>query len=187
VAELSIYTEADFPPELEWQALSFVRIEWASTFTKEERLTKHLWSGQNPTHLVIAEAGVLISYAAVTRTVTEHAGSTYTTCGLSSVLTYPSFRREGYGRQVVETATQVMEQSGAELALLWCEPHLIPFYRQSGWLLMEHLMVLVGSKEHPHPYTEPQLVVMMRFLSDKGRMAQQTLQEQPIYVGEHSW
>jgi GNAT superfamily N-acetyltransferase len=188
MAELTIYTEEEFPSDLEWQALSFVRIEWSSTFSKETRLTKHLWRGRHPAHLVIAEEGVLISYAAVTRNVAEHAGTTYTTYGLSSVLTYPSFRREGYGRQVVDAAAHLIEESSdADLALLWCEPHLVHFYRQSGWVLMEDVTVLMGSKEDPHTYEEPNLVVMMLFPSEKGRMAQRTLREHPMYIGEHGW
>lgn len=77
--------------------------------------------------------------------------------------------------------------SAADLALLWCESQLVPFYEQGGWVLMEHMTVLIGHHDHPHRYVEPQLVVMMRFLSDKGLMAHRTLQVYPIYVGEQSW
>jgi GNAT superfamily N-acetyltransferase len=50
--------------------------------------------------------------------VLHHAGDAYTTYELSGVFTYPAFRKQGYGLQLVQSAKDYIERRGdADLVL----------------------------------------------------------------------
>ena len=189
MAQLRVYRDNDIPPDIECQAVSFVRVQWSFAFSGENQLNRHMWRGWNPTHFVVEQKGVLISYATVIETTLDHAGETYETLGLSSVFTYPSFRGEGHGRRVVDAATHYSRERHADIAVLWCEPALERFYKRSGWAATRGSETLVGSREDPmveddpdHPSTR-----MMLFVSEKGKAARAAFERQPLFVGEHTW
>lgn len=188
MAQLLVYSENDFPPEIECQAVSFVRVQWSFVFSGEDRLNQHMWRGWNPAHFVIEEAGVLISYATVIETTVEHAGEAYRTMGVSSVFTYPSFRREGYGRRVVEELTSYIQDSEADIAILWCEPELENFYSKCGWVATRS-NTLVGTKENPRVADDPDYpnTRMMLFVSARGKAAHAAFEAEPLFVGAHTW
>src|ERR1051326_7350553 len=144
--QLVTYQAENFPPDIECQAVSFIRIEWP--MPRDAQFEKHIWRNWQPTHVVMAEQGVLISYACVIRTTIEHDGYTYKVAGLSSVFTYPAFRRGGYGGKVVAAATQAIAISDADLGMLWCSPALEAFYAKSGWVSTTS-ETLVGDHSHP--------------------------------------
>lgn len=189
MVEVEIYREGDFPPELECQAVSFVRIEWPFAFEGEARYETHLWRGWNTGHVVAAERGVLISYAAVIETIVELSGESYRTLGLSSVFTYPQFRREGYGGRVLEAATRYIEASGADVAMLWCSPGLERFYARRGWVPTGGSETLEGDRDAPKPEDHGRYPVtrMMLFVSDRGRAARSAFESEPVYVGPDTW
>jgi predicted acetyltransferase len=53
--------------------------------------------------------------------------------GLSNVFTFPPYRNEGHASQLVTAAGQQIDNSGADLAILFCESALEPFYSAHGW------------------------------------------------------
>jgi GNAT superfamily N-acetyltransferase len=189
VSDVAIYREGDFPPELECQAVSFVRIAWPFAFAGEDRYETHLWPGWNTAHVVVAERGVLISYAAVIETTVECAGERYRTLGLSSVFTYPQFRREGYGGRVLEAATRYIGASGADVAMLWCDRALERFYARRGWSATRGSATLVGDRDAPTREDHGGHLVtrMMLFVSDRGRAARSAFESEPVYVGLYTW
>ena len=63
------------------------------------------------------------------------------------MLTYPPFRGEGHGSAVVQTATQLISLSDADLALLFCGEERERFYTRFGWDTLERGRVLVGGRE----------------------------------------
>jgi aminoglycoside 2'-N-acetyltransferase I len=54
--------------------------------------------------------------------------------GISSVLTREDARRHGYASIALNAAIQTLKDEGSTpFALLFCEPHNIPFYTARGW------------------------------------------------------
>ncbi len=188
MAQTLVFREHDFPPDLECQVVSFVRVQWPSVFTPETRLDRHMWRGWNATHVVVEEAGVVISYAAVIETAVRQAGETYRALGVSSVFTYPSFRGEGHGRRVVDAATDHARASDIDVAVLWCELGLEGFYGKSGWAATRS-PTLVGTPENQRVEDDSDNPVtrMMVFVSEKGRAARPSLEREPLFVGAHTW
>ena len=187
--QLHIYRENDIPPDIECQAVSFLRVHWPWTFSGENRLNRHMWRGWNPAPFVVEQERVLISYAVVIETTLDHAGETYETLGLSSVFTYPPFRGEGHGRRVVDAATRCIRESEADVAVLWCEPGLEGFYGESGWVATRESETLIGTRKEPRLKDEPDhpSTRMMFFLSEKGKAGRTAFGRQPLFVGKHTW
>jgi predicted GNAT family N-acyltransferase len=183
--ELSIYANNQSLPEhLDCQIRSFIRISWfdAYTFDLNASVVPDEW---NPTHVVLAEKHALLSYAAVVWRMMQHGDQTYKIYGLSSVLTYPSFRKKGYGTPSVSAATRFIEkQPDADIAVLFTDPELEKLYSSSGWKAIRENSVLVGEKESPHIYP---VFTMMLFLSAKGKQFEALLQETPFYFAQYPW
>ncbi len=119
-----------FPSDLNWQAVSFMRVEWPWINGGKFRQTHA--AERNPRHFALVEEDLLLSYAAVIHTSLTHAHVAYVVCGLGSVFTSPACRSKGYGRLTVDAATRSIEQSPADLGLLFCKPALEGFYAKSG-------------------------------------------------------
>jgi predicted acetyltransferase len=179
--ELLTYQHDEFPSELNCQAVSFMRVEWP--WIDGGMLKETYGRSLRPVHFVVVEAGVLISYAAVIRMQVEHAGETYRMLGLGSVFTYPSFRKQGHGRQVVDAATRYVENSDADVAALFCRPALEGFYAASGWEPIKGVATLTGDRDAPE---EHDAVRLMIFVSEKGKAGRPAFETQPLYV-EHGW
>ena len=158
------FRNEELPADLKCQILSFQRLVWPEDFTGEDRLRDWIQPARyHPVHVVIVDGGVLVSYAGVTWKELAHAGQVYTTYGLSGVLTYPMFRGQGYGRQVVEAATAIVRSSDADIGLFTCLPSLSGFYAASGWIPMEQAELRSG----PTPIAQPTAErVMMGFFCE---------------------
>jgi GNAT superfamily N-acetyltransferase len=164
--EQHIFASQDVPERFQCQILTFVRIPWPELFGGETRLRD--WTSKpelHPVTFLLEEEGVLISRLEVVWEVLAHAGETYLTYGLSGVLTYPAFRKQGYGLQLVQSAKAYIEQqTEADLVLFhWT---LRGFYEQAGFERMDSLITLVGNP--PQPERSPETAFLL-FLSDKGK------------------
>jgi GNAT superfamily N-acetyltransferase len=185
VADLVMFSDEEVPAGIKCQVLSFHRLQWWEDYTGENRLRDWIQPPElHPAHVAIVEDGVLISYAAVVWKLLEHAGAVYTTFGLSGVLTYPAFRGQGYGRRVVEAATEVIRASDADIGLFTCEPSLSHFYAASGWIPMERAVLQCGPRSAPLTTTQR---AMMGFFSEKGRHGRPSFESLPIYFGHNLW
>src|SRR6266508_1742364 len=103
--QLHIYPHQQFPSHLNWQAVSFMRVEWPSILLGGHRLGTETYPAErDPIHFVITEQDMLISYAASMQLILAHAGNIYSVAAFGNVFTFPAFRGEGYGRQVVDAA-----------------------------------------------------------------------------------
>jgi hypothetical protein len=91
--------------------------------------------------------------------------------------------KQGYGRHVVGAVTAHILASDADVAMLGCKPHLIPFYAASGWADMPATQILYGPKSAPTQGGH----VMMLFVSEKGRQNRLVFVHEPVYVGEYMW
>ncbi len=182
MVELQIYPDEQFPPELKCQALSFLRVFYPGGFTGENRLRDWITPARfHPLHYSLVESGLLISHAEVVWKTLEHAGETYLTYGLTSVFTYPSFQGQGYGLQVVLAATDAVCASPADIAMFHCDPSLKLFYERCGWVAMEGTPTYLGDPSNPELSDE---LLMMRFLSDKGKAGRPAFQQFPLFFNE---
>jgi GNAT superfamily N-acetyltransferase len=158
---------------------------WPEGFVGKNRLRD--WISTDDNHsisIVLVEQDILISHTEVVWKYLDHAGETYKVYGLSGVLTYPAFRRHGYGKRIVERGTAYINASDADIAMFHCDKSLKEFYARCGWIPMETAITYVGSKTNPTISTE---LLMMRFLSDHGKKCKQAFETVPFYFGEDTW
>jgi hypothetical protein len=82
VQNVTIYTQAEFPPALKWQVLAFVRVQWPFIFTGDRQLVTETYPPElNPVHFVVSEAELLVTYASIILLDLEHADRNYKAYG----------------------------------------------------------------------------------------------------------
>jgi GNAT superfamily N-acetyltransferase len=180
---LSRFTNQDLPDYFAHQIRDFIRIHWFDAFEYDIHapVMPHEWQ---PVYFVVTEEQALYSHAAgITRSV-ECNGHTYTCGGLSSALTYPAFRKRGYGSQTVQAATEHLKASGFDLTMLWTDADKAGFYTRFGWQHYPSLRVNSGPKDAPHAYGA---FTMIQLLSANAKAHQADFESQPIYIGEWGW
>ncbi len=180
-----IYPSPELPPDLKCQILAYIRAEWWWVFQGANRFWDYTVKDTHPVNVAIVENGVLISHAEVNWRTLEHRGATYKVYGISAVFTNPPFRKEGFGQQVVEAATQYIRDSDADVAMLFCLPAMQDFYARCGWIHMANTRILFGAKDAPDVDKVESL--MMLFVSEKGNAAQSLFEGDGVYVGKHTW
>ncbi|NJK78726.1 MAG: GNAT family N-acetyltransferase [Chloroflexaceae bacterium] len=180
---MSIYQTGDaLPRPLYYQAEAFSRI----VFDDDEEYDIDLGLTEPAVHITVAQGNLLIAYAAVSWTDLEHAGVQYRCYGLSTVLTFPAFRRRGYGGQMVQAAiTLITQAADADIALLWTTPNNIDWYTRYGWRALPALTTLVGDPAAPE--VDDEETAMMLFISEKGRAGEPAFEQGRVYVGEERW
>jgi GNAT superfamily N-acetyltransferase len=179
-------SDSELPDKYKWQILSFLRLNWPDGFTGENE--ERDWIN-NPIdesmHVIIStEKDVLISYCGVVHKNLEHNGINYVCYGMTGVMCYPPYRGKGYGKMVVEKATEILQQSDADIGMFHCDSDLCEFYKKSGWEPVEVAVTLVGDKNKPEKSEE---LMMMLFLSDKAKAHKKDFETIPLYFGEDTW
>ena len=176
---LQIYSQSEFPSIFKWQAIAFMRCEWSDIFQGDNLYMPETYPAENrPVHFVLAEDETLISYAAVMQVDLAHAGNDYHVYGFGNMLTFPPFRKQGYGRQILSAATDFIRTSNADVGVLFCDPSLENFYASEGWWTT-HSPTRLGQPEHYEVYTPSR---MMLFISEKGLVSREDFERQPLYV-----
>lgn len=178
-----IYESNDLPEHIKWQVLSFLRIEWPDGFVGENKLRDWISEKENhPVSFVLTENNLLISHVEVVWKELKHAGNTYKTYGLSGMFTYPSFRKQGYGQELVASAKKYIESQDGDIVLF--TSCVQGFYEKAGFLRLDKAKVLKGDPNNPETENES---VFMLFLSEKGKQGQKDFEEKPIYFGVNTW
>lgn len=174
--------EDEIPPHYYYQAQSFVRIFWADGDDHDIDLGL-----KEPTiHVVLAKGKLLLSYATVVWREVAIDGQSYQCYGIGDVMTFPSFRKRGYGGQVVQTATNMIKtETSADFGLLWTEPDNYNLYQRSGWEVMPDLVTLSGDPAHPDSYDDESAMVL--FCSGKAQKARTAIASGEIYIGAEKW
>lgn len=178
---VEVHDAAELPERWKLQVLSFLRINFTDGFVGANLYRNWISGVDNTRHVVIVEGDMLIAHTEVKWKWLEHAGERFKVFGLSGVLTYPAFRKQGYGAWVIREGTSLIRVSDADLGVLGCDPELEGFYAAAGWEPMRESRVLVGDPSGPTP-DEGRL--MMLFLSEKGMRGRQKFIDLPIYWGE---
>jgi GNAT superfamily N-acetyltransferase len=182
--DLRLIPSTELPRELKCQILSFIRVEWWWIFRDHDRFWDYTHKSTHPVNVVITERGQVISHAEVNWRLVEHAGASYKVYGVSAVFTFPAFRQEGYGTQVIRAATDFIRGSDADVAMLFCLPQLVPFYEHVGWEAPPNAQILYGDQDYPH---EEEIATCMLFVSERGQAAREAFSTRPVYVGGHTW
>jgi len=178
---LTLYRQPDFPAIYKWQALAFMRIEWSSIFQGDNLYMSETYPPElQPVHFVVAEGDTLLSYGALLKLNLTHAGSNYLVYGFGNMLTFPPFRRRGHGGQILQAATQFIQQSDVDVAILFCDPQLEPFYAAKAWA-PTYSPTRLGQTDQ---YEEYSPLRMMLFVSKKGREGKTDFENQPLYIDE---
>ncbi|GAB4514991.1 MAG: hypothetical protein OHK0046_17850 [Anaerolineae bacterium] len=183
--QLSIYSSTStFPAYLECQARAAVRMLWDDPYV-EDINAPFVPEERHPQYIVVAKEHVLISYARVIWVDVKHAGETFKVYALGDVFTYPAFRQRGYGRQVVDAATNLIRSDSlADAAILFTEPEHARFYGASGWDHVSLTNVTIGFDDEPvpHPYFS-----MMLFLSHRAQHARTAFETLPLHLPGFGW
>jgi GNAT superfamily N-acetyltransferase len=184
--QLHIYTNnTDLPAAIRYQVHSFMRMVWFDYDDYNVELSVEEDETQ-PSHIAVTNGSTLIAFATVVWKTITHADEIYRCGGLANVMTFPHWRKRGYGRQVVDAATRIIRQSSeADIAMLWTAHGNVPFYNRSGWEAMPDMVTLIGAANKPHVYDEE--IAMMLFLSDKGKNNRAAFERERVYVGEWTW
>jgi GNAT superfamily N-acetyltransferase len=178
------YPTEQLPPRWKWQILSFQRAIWPEGFTGDNRLRDWITkSDDHPISFLMVERHILIGHVNVVWKYLNHAGTTFKAYGLTGVFTYPSFRGQGYGSQLVKHATNYIITQDADIAVLNCEDQNVSFYQRAGWESLRHAHTLIGPRDNPMKVDE---ILMMRFISPKGRNARQAFEEGQLYFDSDS-
>lgn len=167
-----------------WQILSFLRIQWPDGFMGKNALRDWVIKGEwHPLHFVLVEENsLLVSHVGVVWKYLTHKGETYKTYGLSGVFTYPSFRRQGHGSQLVKAANLYIDKSDGDITLF--PSTQAGFYEKAGFRLMEKVKLLKGNPRQPEEVKEN---IFMLFLSDKGKKGRADFEAKPVYFEESTW
>ena len=169
------YGPGMLPAVLKAQVLSFLRIVWPEGFTGELRYRDWITNPTyEPHHLLYVAGDLVVSHLEIVHLDLHHEGTTYQVAAPTSVLTFPSFRTEGWAGRLVATACRRIESSTADLGLICCEPHNQPFYtKNSGWPAIPEASILVDG-------TFTSQAVLMRLLSPKAQAHQEHFRRTPL-------
>jgi len=181
---IQTFSADTLPAHFRWQMNDFARIVWGSDVTQDMDLS--IYSDDcHPTYFVLAKETILLSAAAILWKMIDVQGQQYKMYGLGMVMTYPAYRKKGYGRRVVGTATQhILDQTDADMALLQTMPALEQFYARHGWEHTPSIRALSGERDNP---IDEDGWLMMMFLSDRGKQARVHLEQAPFYLAEYIW
>ena len=179
----TIYRQPDFPAIYKWQAIAFMRMQWTSIFKGDNLYMSEIYPPElDPVHFVMAEGDTLISYGTILRLDLMHAGNEYKVYGFGNLLTFPPFRGRGFGGQILQRATQFIQQSEVDAGILFCDPVLEAFYGARGWISTRTPTRLGG----PETYEDYEPLRMMLFVSEKAFRNQSDFETQPFYI-ESPW
>ena len=180
---LRIYEEQDFPSAYNWQAIAFMRCEWPSIFQGDILYLSAPYPPElHPVHFVMAEGDSLLSYATIMKLNIPHAGQDFAVYGFGNMLTFPPYRKQGYGRRILHAATEHIHKSNVDAAILFCDKSLENYYAQEGWVTIRSTTYL-GYSGQPVAY-EPSR--MMLFVSEKGKAGRTDFENSALYI-DYPW
>ena len=177
--QIEVFTNGTFPDALRWQAVAFMRVEWPFVFQGAGRLLAHPYPpSEEQIHIAMVEGDVLMSYATLLGIDQPYDGMTYRMYGLGNMFTFPPYRREGLGRQVIHAATHFLEHSEADMGALLCGEELVPMYGAHGWVAAS-APTYEGAPERAKPI---EAVRMMIVVSERAQGERDSLLDAPMYV-----
>lgn len=178
------HSTKELPDYFECQIRAYIRFLWHDHYFYD--LDEPLALAEShPHYVVLSDRHALISAATIVWANTIIDGHSFRIYGLGNVFTYPAFRKQGYGQQVVKTATEfIQSQQKADMGILFTDKTLEGFYGQSGWEYIPDLSVYMGPIDNLERYDA---FSMMLFLSDKAQGYRIHLNEHTLFLPNYSW
>jgi hypothetical protein len=183
--ELTNYPRELVPRDLAWQVRCFTRMQWPHLKPSGGKWWDFSPAPQSPTHFMLTDGALLISHASANCRELEHRDQRYRVWGLSTVFTYPDYRAAGHARRVVRAASDFIASSDADVAMLFCGQALNRFYNGCGWTAMPKARIFYGDPSAPT--LKDDNLIMMMFVSAKGKAARRIFDEDDVYVGPATW
>jgi GNAT superfamily N-acetyltransferase len=154
-------------------------MEWSSIFYDDNLYMSETYPPElQPVHFVIAEDDSLLSYASLLMLNLSQRGIDYQIYGFGNLLTFPPYRRRGYGGQILKSATDFILRREVDAAILFCDRLLESFYAEKGWAPTRSPTRL----GNPNQYEAYAPSRMMLFVSEKGQLGRTDFESQPIYI-----
>jgi predicted acetyltransferase len=164
--EEHVYRRADLPRLIEQQVLDFGRIVWCDGFMTEDRFRDRMHDvPEDTTHFVRSAGSLLVSHVQVIPIELEGRDRRLAIGGVSSVMTYPAFRKEGHSSALLRGAADHITASGMDLGMLFCDEDNVPFYEHLGWHVLERGRVIV--REEPDSQDRVMVLGEDRLLPDQ--------------------
>lgn len=96
-----------------------------------------VWS-KSDWYVLVKLNGMAISHVGIVERTGTVNGQPVKLGGIGGVATLPEYRRQGYARFALETASTFMRGGlGVEFGLLICDHKMVPYYGKLGWQLVE--------------------------------------------------
>ena len=151
------YRRPNFPRMIEQQVLDFGRIVWFDGFITEDRFRDRMHEvPDDTTHFVRAAGSILVSHVQVIPIELDGRDRGLRVGGISSVLTYPEFRKEGHSTALLKRAADHIQASDMDLGMLFCDEETVPFYERLRWHVLAHDRVVVLE----YPDSEDRVMVL---------------------------
>lgn len=186
--QLHLYpNNAALPAHIYWQVQTFLRtMQWGEPFEDGDSLPPIEDDALHPTYAAVCNGDVLLAFAGLIQKTLTFADEEWICGGVGSVFTFPAFRKQGYGRQVVEAITAHMRRTPSiDFGLLWTNPRNQNFYAHSGWEVIPELTTLTGSESNPEIYDDE--VPIMVFCSQRAKVARALFEQGRLYIGPWTW
>ncbi len=182
--QLKIYkSESDVPPLIHQQILDFSRMTWSDGFQGKNRLRIWVQNPNNhPLFFLLQEEEVLIANVAVVWKFIVHKGIKYKMYALSGMMTYPSFRKQGYGLKIVNVVKEYMLKQDGDFIMIHSK--LKGFYEKAGFESMTKIRTLFGNPKKPKLSDQS---VFALFLTEKGKRGRKDFESEPFYFGKELW
>jgi GNAT superfamily N-acetyltransferase len=183
--ELRRYRRHEVPALFAAQIASYQRIQWPSLRAQSNRLWEWNDANRDYMHFMLVDEEVVISHASVNWRDVTLASERYSVWGLSSVFTYPAFRKGGFATKTVSAATDFMREGSGDVAMLFTGDPLVKFYNAIGWEHTPAARIFYGDAQQPVQKTDN--AIMMLFMSDRGRAAHEQFAREDVFVGAATW
>jgi len=183
--ELHRYRRHEVPPLFAAQIASYQRIQWPQLRDRNNRIWEWNDANRHYMHFVLVDDEIVISHASVNWRDVEFGGQTFSVWGLSSVFTYPAFRKGGFATKTVSAATDFMREGNGDLAMLFTGELLANFYTAIGWEPTREARIFYGEPNQPIQKTDN--LIMMLVLSERGRAARERFLRDDVFVGPVTW
>ena len=178
---IEVYDEHGLPDHLAWQLSAAERIEWASLVDDKLPWGPRSYAPERRSRYVLATDGrVLVGSAVVVVESGRIADTDVTIAGLGTVFVFPSRRGHGVARSLVERATLIVDEAGADFGALFCVPGLEGMYARCGWTPAPGVTRLAATGS-THPDSR-----MVRLVSERAHRLGQRVVTETLYV-ESAW
>lgn len=184
MADLIVYKDQyEVPGLIHQQIVDFLRMEWPDGFQGKNRFRNWAHNPKNnPVYFVLVEKDILVSHVAVVWKNIIHKNVKYKMYSLSGMMTYPQFRKQGYGLQILKKAKEYIFKQDGDFVMI--HSRLKGFYEKVGFETLPKVITLVGDPKNPKDSGEKAFGI---FLTEKGKRGRTDFETEPFYFGESLW